>query len=117
MPRCVRRWGKAMSEQPEALRLADALERDCALNWPDYDNQAGAAEELRRLHADVEALTGINRKYLRILQRENKQLREAGRLALEALESQYETDRLMHPDGTESRPICEALRAALGEKK
>jgi hypothetical protein len=41
--------------------------------------------------------------------------REVMRLALEALESQSETDRLLHPDGTESRPICDALRAALGD--
>jgi hypothetical protein len=52
-----------MNEQPEALRLAECLERDCQMNWPDYDNQMDAAAELRRLHALnqelLEALEGV----------------------------------------------------------
>jgi hypothetical protein len=40
-----------MTEQTEALRLAECLERDCEMNWPDYDNQMAAAAELRRLQA------------------------------------------------------------------
>jgi hypothetical protein len=52
-----------MTEQTEALRLAECLERDCEMNWPDYDNQMAAAAELRRLHAVnaqlLEALNGL----------------------------------------------------------
>ena len=44
------------TEQPEALRLAECLERDTQMNWPDYDNQVGAAAELRRLHTRVQEL-------------------------------------------------------------
>lgn len=44
------------TEQPEALRLAECLERDTQMNWPDYDNQVGAAAELRSLHARVQEL-------------------------------------------------------------
>jgi hypothetical protein len=40
-----------MTQKTEALRLAECLERDCEMNWPDYDNQMAAAAELRRLHA------------------------------------------------------------------
>lgn len=45
------------AELPEALRLAKCLERDCEMNWPDYDNQMDAAAELRRLHAQASALS------------------------------------------------------------
>ena len=38
-------------KQPEALRLADCLERDFGMNWPDFDNGMSAAAELRRLYA------------------------------------------------------------------
>jgi hypothetical protein len=44
------------TEQPEALRLAECLERDTEMNWPDYDNQVNSAAELRRLHARVQEL-------------------------------------------------------------
>ena len=47
-----------MTEQPTALRLAECLERDCEMNWPDYDNQMDAAAELRRLHEQVALLRG-----------------------------------------------------------
>ena len=43
-----------MTEQSEAQRLAECLERDCEMNWPDYDNQMAAAAELRRLEAEIE---------------------------------------------------------------
>ena len=42
--------------QPEAQRLADCLERDCHMNWPDYDNQMSSAAELRRQHARIAEL-------------------------------------------------------------
>lgn len=55
------------TKQPEALRLADCLDRDNAMNWPDYDNTENAAAELRRLHALnedlVEALRGMLEAY------------------------------------------------------
>lgn len=52
-------------QQPESLRLADALENgDCfdvgssgvAYGWKNNDPTSEAAEELRRLHAENEAL-------------------------------------------------------------
>ena len=39
-----------MNTQPTALRLADALERDMDMNWPDWDNGEACVDELRRLH-------------------------------------------------------------------
>jgi hypothetical protein len=42
-----------MTNQPEALRLADALEY-ASNNWHSVNHQAVA--ELRRLHAEVESL-------------------------------------------------------------
>lgn len=47
------------TQQPEALRLAECLERDTKMNWPDYDNQVDAAKELRRLHARVVELEAM----------------------------------------------------------
>jgi len=43
-----------MKEQPEALRLADALER-----WHEGVFPCEAAAELRRLHAENERLTNL----------------------------------------------------------
>lgn len=43
-------------DKPEAIRLAECLERDCQMNWPDYDNQMDASAELRRQHAEIERL-------------------------------------------------------------
>jgi hypothetical protein len=54
-----------MTQQPEALRLAECLERDCEMNWPDYDNQMAAAAELRRLQS-------VNAQLLEALQRLRK---------------------------------------------
>lgn len=51
-----------MTKQPEALRLADDLDRNCEMGWPDYDTQMGAATELRRLHE-------VNQELLEALQR------------------------------------------------
>jgi hypothetical protein len=45
-----------MTQQTEALRLAECLERDCEMNWPDYDNQMAAAAELRRMEAVIQQL-------------------------------------------------------------
>ena len=44
-----------MSEQPEALRLAESLLRDWETDNHDYDDMLNAAAELRRLH-EVNAL-------------------------------------------------------------
>jgi hypothetical protein len=44
-----------MSDQPEVLRLADALESK-AINGPGSALELGAASELRRLHAENDAL-------------------------------------------------------------
>lgn len=50
-----------MNTQPEALHLADCLEQDCEMNWPDYDTQMDAAIELRRLHAaNVDCVNHFN---------------------------------------------------------
>jgi hypothetical protein len=50
--------GEAVSTQPEALRLADALES--AVVYGDTDTQA--ADELRRQHAEIERLRGALRE-------------------------------------------------------
>jgi ABC-type phosphate transport system auxiliary subunit len=59
-----------MTQKTEALRLAECLERDCEMNWPDYDNQMAAAAELRRLHAVneqlLEALDGLEKEFRRV---------------------------------------------------
>lgn len=47
-------------QQPKPLRLAECLERDCEMNWPDYDNQMDAAAELRRLHDENGRLLQVN---------------------------------------------------------
>lgn len=76
-----------MSTQPEALRLADELERD---KWhvPAVVMQA-AADELRRLHAQRDAL-------------------------LEALK--LARSIIGHPDDAHSQMIDAAIKAAEGEK-
>lgn len=50
-----------MSTQPEALRLADALERDIYRVVGEKPTQDAAAE-LRRLHKENERLTGALKK-------------------------------------------------------
>jgi hypothetical protein len=47
-----------MSEQPEALRLAAGLEGDYSISYQPY-----AAAELRRLHAECEALRADAERY------------------------------------------------------
>lgn len=51
-----------MTKQLEALRLADDLDRNCEMGWPDYGSQMRAAAELRRLHE-------VNQELLKALQR------------------------------------------------
>ncbi len=92
-----------MSNQPEALRLADEL--DCrGTSRPKWQDQLDAASELRRLHAEVE------------------RLREAARRALEALEA-LQGGCTDSDDGTVEAitvwcpEVAEALRAALKETK
>jgi hypothetical protein len=47
-------WPKA--EQPEALRLADIIEQDPTTTWGYREASHAAAAELRRLHAQRDAL-------------------------------------------------------------
>ena len=87
-----------MTQQPTALRLADCLERDCEMNWPDYDNQMDAAAELRRLHEENERLKQevqteqalSFRKQVHTLEAALRQAVEA--LELEDLACRYEKD-------------------------
>ena len=76
-----------MTKQPEALRLADDLDRNCEMGWPDYDTQMGAAAELRRLHEVNQQLTTVSEELLEALKDAamSKQT-EALKLALDALE-------------------------------
>lgn len=88
------------AQQPEALRLAECLERDTKMNWPDYGNQVDAAKELRRLHSrvlELEAevleqcrINGIgSERELRLMARvrelETQLVKEASRTAEEKL--------------------------------
>jgi hypothetical protein len=51
-----------MTTQPEALRLAQALE-SCSLHVGDPE-QAQAAAELRRQHAEIERLSNLCYEYI-----------------------------------------------------
>lgn len=51
-----------MSEQPEALRIANALNREWHNDALNYDTALAAADELRRLHALNDVLTKAYRK-------------------------------------------------------
>jgi hypothetical protein len=84
-----------MSNQPEALRLADEL--DCrGTSRPKWQDQLDAASELRRLHM------------------ENERLRETAEQALEALE-QIKCF-MFHPAKVfQWNPTIIALHAALKE--
>jgi hypothetical protein len=66
-----------VSEQPEALRLADALEASVVYG---YDDTAAAAE-LRRQHAEIERLrdagVGYSQQTMDAVVREREKLREA----------------------------------------
>jgi hypothetical protein len=78
-------------KQPEALRLADALEY-ASNNWHSVNHQAGA--ELRRLHAEVE------------------RLREAAKQALERLALYYGGNGF-----AADAEVIKVLHAALKETK
>jgi len=76
-----------MSKQPEALRLADALEKD---TWPTLEEQHKAAAELRRLVAEVEEqcrLNGMGSEREAKLMAENKALRDQRDALIEALKN------------------------------
>jgi hypothetical protein len=45
-----------MSEQPEALRLADIIEQDPTTTWGYRETSHAAAAELRRLHHNNQVL-------------------------------------------------------------
>lgn len=71
-----------MSDQPDALRLADDLEIHAhhAMNGEAFSAAIKAAAELRRLHAELEGLKADIENHVRIaaeLATENEQLRSA----------------------------------------
>jgi hypothetical protein len=84
--------GEAVSEQPEALRLADALDSlakyQLELGGDGKEDKAAAAE-LRRQHADIEQLKAqvfLQMKWKTDAQNENERLLEINAELLEALE-------------------------------
>jgi hypothetical protein len=101
-----------MTEQPEALRLADALDQeDCMMSAKDI---CDAAAELRRLHAVNESL---KRTLAASCDEEREQLYEAnpGGGCARALSAEFQRDALLealkyHQEQT--RPI-ERTRAAI----
>ena len=54
------------SEKPLALMLADAIDRNSAMNWPDF-KAVDAAAELRRLHAENEDHCATVRRTVEVL--------------------------------------------------
>ena len=95
-------------KQPEALFLADALKRDHDANWPDFGNAEAAIEELRRLHAENDALrTGYDAARLEIA---SLQARIA---ELEAARFAYASEFAPTPDGDPDVGIIHANIRAL----
>ena len=121
-----------MSTQPEALRHAEWLELSLAIGAQE------AAAELRRLHefevgyglmmtaaeariAALEAEAASLRDQNSELDRRLAEMEQAGRQALEALESSRvfvtTREKIKHPEGTEwYDERITALRQALGDK-
>ena len=122
-----------MTQQPEALRLAECLERDCEMNWPDYDNQMDAAAELRRLNArdkEWESVTGFMQTTAERMEKELLRLTTINAQLLEALEecvedSQSAVDQYILAYGENFRPhrlnglreIVSKARAAIAAAK
>ena len=103
------------NKQPEALRLADALD-NCGL-IVDNELRDQAADELRRLHAENEAMRrmSFDSKYDEV-KAENEALRQLTSDLLSALEYHEEQTRPIHS----TTVAIEAARAALaraGETK
>jgi hypothetical protein len=96
-----------MTEQPEALRLADAMLHYWDERGPDAE---AVAAELRRLHEEAASLRDQNTE----LDRRLVEMEQAGRQALEVLENAE--DQLAKPYSTEAGYAIAALRQALGGK-
>jgi hypothetical protein len=105
-----------MSTQPEALRLANALEKYWGAERG-HDRERQAAAELRRLHAEVEELRGaLDEAMWHVKYKELKAVNESDtallRQALEALEWHIERGAW----GQDLEGLTAALRERLGEK-
>ena len=98
--------------QPEALRLADALE----VFGTSDDDQLKAAAELRRLHADLNDVQDQRRAAFRMIERLNDELgrvceqRDELLEGLRNLADLYDTD-----EGCRSLPEYIAARAAIAK--
>ncbi len=96
-----------MNEQPEALRLADAL--DSAPYSSGCTNEAAA--ELRRQHAEIERLrdagVGYSQQTMDAAVREREKLREVNAELLEALKLAQSI--IGHPEDAHSKLISAAI--------
>lgn len=101
-----------MTDQPEALRLADWLEEQ----YDPTHNQEQAAAELRRLHD----LNADKTEIISALSADVERLREAARMALEALDIACLNYGEVGSIGThwgDWDAAATKLRDALGEEK
>jgi ElaB/YqjD/DUF883 family membrane-anchored ribosome-binding protein len=97
-----------MSTQPEALRLADALEKYWGAE-SGHDRERQAVAELRRLHAEVEELRGaLDEAMWHVKYKELKAVNEE---LLEALKQHVQ----LH-DGDCICQNCAAIAKATGEQ-
>jgi hypothetical protein len=104
-----------MNTQPEALRLADALEELSLGTRSTMDN---SAKELRRLYAENEAIRNINENLLKLVTNRMSKLHEVNQELVEALKwalDQIEDD--LDPDHQTALDQARAtLAEATGEK-
>lgn len=116
-----------MNTQPEALRLADALEAYWGADLG-HDRERQAAAELRRLHAENERLHQINQSHqmklsvrgyeiqIEDLRLAHAELRERNAELLEALKSTRAFVNSVAPHGGLFERINAAIAKAEGEQ-
>ena len=104
-----------MSAQPEALRIANALNREWHNDALNYDTALAAADELRRLHAENEA----NERNLCQLTDELAKTVTLLRQALELLEDNREDVARVETTYMHKcyDPVLYAIKRHLGEKE
>ena len=119
IPKCPICWGECKPgkcearQQPEALRLADELTTLTGAQKAKRTTAKQAADELRRLHAENEALRGMSFDTKRDMETETL-LRQA----LEMMEESHYAvaNQAPHADVMAHFAVIEALRERLGEK-
>lgn len=109
-----------MTEQPEALRLADALESDFDPDWMYELGYDQIAAELRRLHEEVETCGAIIQYHEASIKRMgtiNQELREALDNITRYAERQVAAFNTGVPylDMTLFPRLCDAARAAIAK--